>query len=91
VKELPRSPSLDDESFRWDCPYCARPHLSPIPSDLAVGDRVNIRCPSNGLWIESRVAELVSPATKESSASAIRSRLGEIRRWLRGFKRKSRL
>jgi len=87
VKEPPRSPSLDDKSFRWDCPYCVRPHLSRIPSDLAVGDRVNIRCPSNGLWVETRVAELVSPAIKESSASPSRSRLSGIRRWLRELNR----
>jgi hypothetical protein len=86
VREPSRPPSLDDKSFRWDCPYCARPHLSRIPGGAADGDRVNIRCPSNGLWVETRVVELVSPVARESTPS--RSRMGEIRRWLRQLNRK---
>jgi hypothetical protein len=84
------------KSFWWPCPRCGRPHLSKIPKGAAVGDQVRIRCPVTGHWVEAHVETLSASSGSSSDtglpssrppSSSKRSRIGEIRRWLRELSR----
>ncbi|HEX7253773.1 MAG TPA: hypothetical protein VF376_12900 [Thermoanaerobaculia bacterium] len=80
-------PRSGGSSFRWKCPHCARPHLSRVPPGAAVGDHVRIRCPVTGRQVEALI-EATIPSGGESAPG--RSRFGEIRRWLKSLRHRSR-